>query len=83
MAIFLFPIFFGLGFWLITRQRRQTRDEEEEQGVSPDEPTAEGESTPIPLPKGGAERLRSLLNQNNTADAGSGIARKHQGEAAE
>jgi hypothetical protein len=78
MAIFLFPIFFGLGFWLITRRRRDTRDEEEAQGGSPDKLAADRE--PTPLPKDGAERLRSLMNPKSSADAPP-IAREHQGEA--
>lgn len=82
MAIFLFPIFFGLGFWLITRRRKNAFDDDEEQR-GPNRLMGEGETTPISLPRDGSSHLRSLMHPTKTTDATPSIAQEHQGEAGE
>lgn len=50
LAIFLFPIIIGTGFWLLTRQRKHP-DDEGQNGL-PDDGATEGEPTRISSDQG-------------------------------
>ena len=60
LAIFLFPIVIGSGFWLLTRQRRHTDDEA---GGSPFPGAGEAEPSPISAHRReGPTRLHTLMD---------------------
>ena len=69
LAVFLFPIVFGLGFLLLTRKRKHA--DVEGQNGSPEERTTRDEPPRIlARRKDPVARLRSLMDAQSMSDAG-------------
>jgi hypothetical protein len=72
LAIFLFPVFFGGGLWLLTRKRRSADDEPAEPVLG----SAIGGASEAVSPPAGATRLHLLMggqqsepDSSDTSDA--------------
>jgi len=78
LAIFLFPIVIGSGFWLLTRQRRHTDDEA---GGSPFPGAGEAEPSPISAHRRkGPTRLHTLMDAPGASGDAPVAAEDRRGE---
>lgn len=77
LAIFLFPIVFGLGLWLITRQRKPADDEAD------GSPVTGGEGVPSPISahrRDGPTRLHTLMDAPGASGDGPVTGEDRRGE---
>lgn len=83
LAIFLFPIVIGFGFWLLTRQRRHADDEAGGLPFGSESPFPGGEAEPSPISArrtDGPTRLHSLMDAPSASDAGPVTEEDNRGE---
>ena len=78
-AIFFFPVAFGVGFWLLTRQKKPT--DEEVAGPAP-AATSAG-ATPISGGRtGGADHLRAAMDERASPEVSTPVPRERRDGAA-